>query len=538
MPRKKKAESKEDVNLLSEQEVKNTWDVYQFAKAIQSGFYPGALSPVLLNQRLQDISLNPQLPDQTKLDSALTDPKNNEDYLQGVSQSFEVSSSVYKRLIEYLGTMLSFDVTYVPTNADKDDFRTASFKADEKRIEGFLDKFNYVEQFTTAIHQMIRSETFFCANRFDTEKFLLQELPSAVNWTKITGRWPYGLLFSLNLYWFIQPGVDIEMYPPFFASAYKKIWGTGVKPQSYIPSISPTMRGSSSWVYWQDIPVDVGHVFKMSPEIVARLPHYVGLFSDLILQPLMRNLQKSIAMAEATKIISGEVPFLNNTQAKVADQLSMNPETLGKFLGLVSSALSSAVKVVAAPLQSIGAVSFSGNNDLYPSYLRNTLAASGVNTGLIFTNAQRPNILESKLSLESDELLMTGLYPQFEAYMNYHGNKFTKKYKYSFGFEGTKFSTNREERWNVQKDLMERGIILPQKIASAIGMKPHVMRRMMEMADIEGFVDKLTPILQAAQMPSDGGRPAESETNLSDSGAETRETGGNEEKKRGGKVKK
>lgn len=515
--------------LLSEEEVKQTWDYFQFAKALQSGQYPSVMMPTLLNQRLQDISLNPQQPEQEKLDSALRDPKNNEDYLQGVSQSFEVSSSVYKRLIEYLANMLAFDVTYTPVGSEKDDYGTVAFKKDEKRVEEFLDKFNYVEAFRVAVKQMLRSETFFFSPRFDLDRYVLQELPSATNWTKITGRWPYGLLFSMNMYWFIQPGVQLDMYLPFFSEAFNSFWGTG-KPKDYLPSALPSMRGSSAWVYWQDIPPNVGHVFKLSPEIVTRLPHYVGLFSDLILQPLMRNLQKSISMAEATKLLTGEIPFLNNAQAKVADQLSMTPDVLGKFLGLVQSALNSSIRAVAAPLEDIQAQNFSGNNEMYPSYLRNTLAASGVNTGLIFTNSQRPNILESKLSLESDETMMETLYPQFESFMDYHAGRITKKFKFRFGFEGTNFSTNREQRWNVQKDLMERGIVLPQKIAAATGMRYGVMKRMMEQGKADGFMDMLTPIVKSSQMPSDkgsGGRPEMSDSDLGDNGAQSKEQGSN-----------
>lgn len=522
-----KSKKKEPSANLTEEEVKKVWDFYQFARSMQGNSYPSMMTPQLLNQRMQDISLNPQLAEQDKLDSALKDPKNNEEYLQGISHNFEVVSSVYKRLIEYLSTMLSFDLTYTCINADKDDYGTVAFKKSERKLEEFMDRFDYVQNFQTAVQQMIRSDAFFCSPRFDYDKYVLQELPTGTNWTKITGRWPYGLLFSLNMYWFVQPGVEIDMYLPFFGKAYQHIWG-GKKQKDYIPTLAPSARGFSAWVYWQDVPPEAGHVFKMTPELATRLPHYVGLFSDLILQPLMRGLQKNISMAEATKILTGEIPFLNNSQAKVADQLSMTPETLGKFLGLVQSALSSVTRMVAAPLENIESQNFDGNNDMYPSYLRNMLAASGVNTGLIFTNAQRPNILESKLSLESDEMMMKKLYPQFESFLDYHVNQQTGKYKFAFTFEGTGFSTDRENRFNAQKDLMDRGIILPKKISAAIGMKYSDFKRMMDEPDSDEFIKKLKPIIQSAQMSKgDGGRPSESDSKIGDSGAQSREQGSN-----------
>jgi hypothetical protein len=44
--------------------------------------------------------------------------------------------------------------------------------------------------------EMLRNETFFFNPRFDGDKYVLQELPANPTYTKITGRWDYGLFFS------------------------------------------------------------------------------------------------------------------------------------------------------------------------------------------------------------------------------------------------------------------------------------------------------------------------------------------------------
>ena len=163
------------------------------------------------------------------------------------------------------------------------------------------------------------------------------------------------------------------------------------------------------------------------------------------------------------------------------------------------------------------------------------LAASGVNSNLIFTSDVRPNQLESQLSLNADEALMLSLYPQFNSFLDYHINKLTKKFKFKFTFEGTNFFTNRETRLETQIKLMDKGIVLPQKIAAAVGMRPSELRRMMEESDANGFIEKLTPIISSAQMsPDSTGRPKKSESDLGDAGAETRGAGSN--LGRGGKV--
>lgn len=326
----------------------------------------------------------------------------------------------------------------------------------------------------------------------------------------------------------MQPGTDLNLFPPFFTESFNRIFGGEVSPK-YIPDLPVEARGESSWVYWQDIPPSVGYAFKMSPEVVTRLPYFVGLFNDLILQPLIRNLQKSVDMASALKIISGEVPFLRDTGAKVKDALSMSPDTLARFLQLISSALNSAIRVTAAPLTNMQGISFDSNNDLYSSYLKTVLSSSGVNTSLIFSSETRPNILESKLSLETDSQLMTSLYNQYNSFMNFYFNK-GKKYKWRFNFEGTNFSIDRDDRLEKQTTLMQNGIVLPQKVSAAIGMRYTDFKRQLEEGRADGFVDKLTPILMANQMSAEnnkGGRPTKSASKLGDAGAQTQEQGSN-----------
>jgi hypothetical protein len=221
---------------------------------------------MLLNQRMKDISLNPMQATENDLERALLNPKDSEIVLQAFSQDFEIQSQVYKKLLSYLGTMLAFDLTY-ESDAKSNEYRGPKYQKDLDVVKRFIDGFDYRSEFSTITQQLLRNEAFFGCPRFDNSRCTIQELPSSPTYTMITGRWPYGLLFSLNLYWLIQPGVDIDMLPTFFKTKFNDLWGNGKGLQSYRPSLSPEMRGNSSWVYWQDIPVDVGWTFKFNPAV-------------------------------------------------------------------------------------------------------------------------------------------------------------------------------------------------------------------------------------------------------------------------------
>ena len=328
----------------------------------------------------------------------------------------------------------------------------------------------------------------------------------------------------------------------------------------------PELRANSSWIYWVDVPVTVGVCFKLSPELATRLPYFTPLFNDLILQSMMRNLQKNINMSAASKMIIGEVPMLNrDAKATVRDSLAVSPDLLSKFMALVKSAIADSIKIASAPLTNIQGISFDSDNSMYDSYLRTALASSGINTNLIFSSSVKPNAIETQLSLNVDEQMMTLLYEQFNDFMNYSIRKFTKTFVFTIEFEGTEFVLNRDKRLENAMTLFNQGIILPQKIAAAMGMKPSVFRRQMEESKANEFMDMLIPpsvqqqkmLLKinpalgqvASNVPGqstpakpkgtptaevDKGRPKKKDSEISEEGLKTRETAANVG--RGGKV--
>jgi hypothetical protein len=489
MANKKKTQKKfAEEPLLTEE---NVWSVVEFARSMSAMYGQTYVNPMLVNERLKDINLNPMAATQTLLETAMESPKNNESNLQKFSQDFELTSMIYKKLISYLANMLAFDITYT-SNAEPDDYKSPKYKKDLKSVETFLDKFEYKSELRIATKEMLRNDAYFACFRNVGDKYILQELPS--EYCKITGRWGGGFLFSFNMYWFLLPGVDINMYPDFFKKKYREIWVDSNTVRDYNPSLPPELRGKSSWIYWVDVPVDIGVCFKLTPELATRLPYFTPLFNDLVLQSLMRNLQKNISMAAASKIIIGEVPLLNKeAKATVKDSMAISPDLLGKFMALVKSAISEAIKIASAPLVNMKPFSFESDNEMYNSYARTVYALSGVNTNLIFTSDVKPNSVETQLSLNVDEQMMTGLYEQFNLFMDYHIGKITKTFKFNFIFEGTDFFLNRDARLEKAMSLFDKGIILPQKIAAAMGMKPAQLRKHMEESASMGFMSMLTP---------------------------------------------
>ena len=505
------------------------YDVLKFANSAY-GMYNGAFTPDLVNARLKDITMSPQMATADKIEKALSSPNSSEEELIGYSQWMELNSMLYKRILLYFSGLMSFDFKYVCVNAETKDYKSPAYKKDLKSVAEFFDKFNIKQEFKVVMKQLMRQEAYYGIFRDDGDRFILQELPQS--YCKITGRWDYGLVFDFNLYWFLQPTVSLDMYPRVMTKMFNKFITGRESTSQYNPSL-PINSRDSSWVYWTQTKPDDGFTaFKLFPEIISVVPFISPLMADAVLQPVIRALQKNSYIQEASKIIFGQVEFLKDATSKVKDALTLDPETLGKFLALIKAGLPEAIKIAAAPLANTTALEFNGDNELYSSYLQNTASTSGVNSRLIFTT-DRQNVLETKLSLDIDQNILRPVYHQFENMLAYWVNQRTKKFKFKFILDGFETSVNRDERLTNAMKLADSGIVLEQHIASAMGLNPFDFRRFLEEAKANNFVDNLTPILKSNQLSMDGknnGRPQKKDEDLSEGGSESKEAGSNEEK--------
>ncbi len=384
---------------------------------------------------------------------------------------------------------------------------------------------------------MLREEVVFCSFRKDGDKpdskWVMQQLPS--DRCMITGRWERGMLFSFDYTFFLQGGVDIDMFSDAFKIGFRNLFGEDGKIINYIPSRNIDIRSENQYAYMRDCsPEDDFWCFKMQPAVAFRAPYFCGLFPDLALQPTIRNLQKSNYLADAVKLIMGEVGTLNKDvkSASLRDAFNLSPEMAAKFMQLVKSAINnSAVSIASAPLQNMKTFQFDGNNEMYESYMLNLLGISGINSNILFSSKQKANSIETLLSVDVDQHIVEHIYSMFENFLEYQVNKLTKKYKFKITLEGTNFYIDKERRLEKQMTLANMGIVNPQRIFAALGSNPFEFQTQMDEARANGWTDNLTPIISAFQQSGDSskqtGRPTKSDDELTESGENTRSQGAN-----------
>lgn len=531
----------EKETLLTEEEVVETLEAVQKAFSIEEfakGYKSGAYTPYTQNELMKNLNINSREPDKENIEAALKAPSENEDALIAFNQGYYFSSLMYKRNHEYLANLPSFDLELTCINAKPEDYKTTKYKNDYDEVKKFLDKFDYRTEFKNVLWNLLMSETYFCMFRdFDT-KSTLQDFP--YKYALITGKFEYGFLYDVDMSWFLQPQVDIDCYPKFFKKKYNEMFNNG-QQKDYYPSRKLNKRTGTFGLWTQTSPEDGFWCFKFNAKHNLQVPFYSAMLPEMAIVPLMRNLQVNQSMAAARKLLVSEIPYLQDKRSSsVANQLAIDADVLGKFLGLATQGLEAAIKVLALPTEDIKGVEFENTDkDTYKNFM--SITSSLLSGGkVLFSTNTKMNIYETQLSLNLDELLVESVYPQFANFLNYYVNKRTKKFKWNFRFVGSGDFESKKRRREEVMAYADKGIVLPNKLASTIGLNKIELERELDEAKATGFTDKLMQMINlntARTGSSTGnpvGRPRSSTTEISESGALTRATGANIE--RGGQV--
>ena len=417
-------------------------------------------------------------------------------------------------------------------NATPEDYKSNKYKNDYKIVADFLDKFNYRAQFKEVIWNLLMEETYYGIFREFETKSVLQQWPW--KYAKVTGKFEHGLLYDIDMNYFLQGVVDLDCYPDWLKKKYLEVFNGDTN--KYRPSNKLNDRTGKFAQWVQTSPENGFWCFKFNPKHSLQVPFFSGMLQEMAIVPVMRRLQVDQSMAAARKLLVSSVPYLKEKKSSsVANQLAIDADVLGKFIGLATQGIENAIKVLALPTEDIKGVEFENTDkDTYKNFM--AITSSLLSGGkVIFSTDENQNAIETQLSLNLDELLAESVYPQFEDFLEYNINRRTKKFKWKFRFVGCNDQFDRSRRQTEAFTYADKGVVLPNKIASSLGLNKIELERELEEAQATGFTDKLMMMLNINTMSPDGaGRPVKDDADLTDSGAKTRAKASNIEK--GGKI--
>ena len=526
----------EDTQVLSQQQVNNTLMYFEeFSNALNSiGINPYAASlrnkyftPDLINQALKTINNNPQKPSSAEdINTALSNANTSERVLRNYATYFEINNVFYKRLINMNANLLAWNLTFDCINIEKEsEFKSKEFKRDLKVIDEFCSKLDIKKEFRVIVNQILRQGVYYGVLRDEADMYSWQELPS--DYCKITGNSNVGKLFDFDFGYFMnKAGTNIDMYPKVFKSKLNQIYkqlGSDYNPKGKVES------RHSSFAYWIDLsPKDNFFCFNLDDGLSTLIPYYSGLFPDLFIQPMMRELEKNKAMVSAQKLLVNLLETYDGAKSgTVPNQYKITPKDIGQFMALVKQALGDVAKAIAIPAKDAKVVDFNVEaNNRYTNYQRN-IAANAISSSASMLTENKLNAFESELALDIDANFVKGLYGQFESFLNYYLNKRTGKYKFKFKLNDTNTKMDRAKRSDQFKELATMGLVDINLYARATDQNVFEAQRSLQFTKSIGMDKLLTQLQSLNNQTKETGRPEAKDSN-NDNTMASNERGSNE----------
>ena len=497
--------------------------VLQFSQGLYNGFsgYGFFATPFTQNQNLLRLNNNPAKPTHEKLLKALESVPYDYGKLSSYSEFMEIWDAMYAKTLRYFEGLLSFDLSYNCINIkNPTDYKSKEYQDDVKRVNKFLDKFDYKAEFKKIVKEMMRKETSYVwfrdsqeiNNPIDiddstvkkTEKFGLQIMPD--KYCLLTGYFNSGqLLYDFNMNYFLNATVDIDLFAPALKKKFKEVFDSN--EIMYNPASQLNYRDGEFATWVQTSPNEGAWCFKFDTSNFRQVPPLANLMKGCINNEEAQALQKDKNIISAYLVLAGEIATMSTEKSgNKADQFKINPLTMGKFMSLVNQGLQNNVKPVALPLEDIKGWQFNDSNTNLVDNQYKVSAADGASATTLIYTSDKMSQFELENAIYTDYCFMKPLYNQFNQFLNFYINKKTVKYKFEFFFDGLDRQWDREKRQTALRNYADKGIVLdPTMWASALGMKPQAFQRSMECAHNSNFIDNLTMLLNANTMKDGGG---------------------------------
>lgn len=518
-------------NSLSEEEL-NT--VLQFSQGLYGlGFGANSglgyfATPFTQNQNLIDLNGVSAKPTYESLLSTLENSPYDYKKLASYSEFMKMWDSIYAKTLRYFSGLLSFDLSYTCKNIkDPKDYQSKEYLDDVKRVNKFLDNFDYKLEFKKVLDIILTRETAYTWFR-DTyeidspidiedgkikknEKFSLQIMPQ--DYCILTGYFNNSqLLYDIDLEYFMNAFVDINLFAPAIKKMFKESFKDG--NGKYVPSAQLNQRNGRYGNYCQCNPNDGAYAFKFDISNFKQVPPFISILKSCLNNDTIEKLQKDKDMISAYLLLAGEIKTMTDSKSgNKANQFAIDPKTMGQFMNLVKSGMENKVKPMALPLEDIKGWQF---NDTNPSMANNQLvkaSAQGASASSLIYTTDKMAQFEMENAIYADYNFIKPIYEQFNQFLNFFINKKTVKYKFEFSLDGLDRQWDREKRQSALRNYADKGIVLdPTMWASALGMKPQAFQRSLECAHNSNFIDNLTLMLNANTMKDGSGIDGENPT--------------------------
>lgn len=437
----------------------------------------------------------------------LRNPTSNEDNLRDASIYMYHVNPRYMRLIHYYDGLPTYAYVISPVNFNPDKVKKDSFKKQYKDVVNRLELMNIRSDARNQIRVAIREGAFYGVRWLDSASCFVQKLDPKM--CQITAISDGVFLFDVDMSQIKES--DLDHYPPEFEKMYADYKSSGEKYQRVDPDISVCVKADPS-------------VLEYS------VPLFAGVLPELYVINDTQALQEAADEIGNYKLITGEMGVDSDGKP------ILSYEQMLQYYRHIAQNIGDRVGLAIAPFK-LDAIDFSHSaaSDAIDNISRavsNYWSTCG--TSALLHGAENSTAGVSKLAIKQDETFVLSILDQCERQINRYlktATKGTNKFKITF-LRNTVF--NNDDMIDVYKQAVNFGIGKSHYMA-ALGIPQYDIDGLTFIENqVIGIDDKLTILktssTQSSSDDSTPGRTSVDDTELSESGENTRENDTNANK--------
>ena len=436
----------------------------------------------------------------------------SEKKLRNLSWYLYYRSQMYKKLINYNGTMFELDARQIVPHyeAEQENQDDNKILKDFSETAKFVDSLNLQAEFLKVFLTCFIQDIYYGCAYYDDTGFCLITLDP--DYCKIAGRYPTGdFAFAFDLSYFNGTnGYLLEYWGEPFVTMYRRY------------------QEDSQNYKWQIFPEEYTACFKQNVEDWRIcVPYYVGLFNELINLEDVKDVQAIADEQDIYKLIWLELETIDGS--KNIDDWKVDPELVIKYFNrMCDEALPpyASAAIVPGKLQTIGF----NDNDTATNVNKVSNATKNVlNSGMggqVLNSISITGTTGLRLAMKVDtELAISSLLGQVQGWVNRFAT-----YHLSNPCEVIFFPVSAYTKEDFRKELLENATYgLPTKLIlntmSGISEYQTLAQNYFE-ENILNLSDRFDSPLASSHTASgnnEGGRPTSDDSDLTDDGEASRE---------------
>ncbi len=439
----------------------------------------------------------------------MNNPVQYDQQLRTLSQYFYNVSSLYKLIVRYMALMPTYSYTVVPTDMpEKVD--KAKLKKQYMKTLSYIDRLNLKHEMIKAMIISFREDAFFGYEHESKDSYFIQQLDA--KYCRISSIEDGVYNFAFDFAYFDSNRDELEFFPKEFKTKYN------------------TFKANKE--RWIELDANKTVCFKVNSDFLYNLPPFATMFQSIVDLDEYKAIKKARAKNDNFMAFIQKIPL--DEKNPDINKFLIDLDLAMTFHNMASDTLPEGVGVITSPMDIEAVKTEKGktDSDLVSEAYREAFKDAGVSEFLF--NSDKNTSVGLAKSINTDEQVVFAMLRQIERWVNRKLKNLSGVYKFKINMlDITVF--NRDEQHKKYLESAQYGIPVVLEIGATLGLTPlDFMNKVTLESDILGLTDILKPLQSSFnKLDDEGGRPAKSDSEISDSGQKNKDKGSDVKRKEG-----